>query len=799
MTPPDKGVRIPPEYCQYAGGACDQDFSDTQLNRGIFLYPSDPENIAATIEKTVEILRQYSGTTSWRTWKDFRQAGQIIFCTICKNMRFSDFVVADVTTLNFNLLFEIGFAIGLGLPVIPIRDKTYTRDKHEFEELGMLDSIGYVDFQNSGGLATALQQRLPVPAIPPPPSTINLAASLYVLKSPIETEAVVRMMSTLKKSPVRFRTYDAAETPRLSLQEARKQVGSSLAVIAHLVSPHREGHLVHNARCALITGIAMATGKFVLLMQEGHVQQPIDYRDVVSEYSTPDQVPSLVDRLVLQVIVRLQDARIRSIRPPDKLLERVDLGDVAAENEIRNLRSYFVGTAQFHDAKRGNARLVIGRKGSGKSALFYAVRDSVGNRQSHLVLDMKPEGHQFSRLRETVLSKLTSGVQEHTLTAFWNYILLCEIAHKILYTPAEGSWAHRDENRRSRYNELARVYESHTIKEAGDLSERLLRQVDRIAARYQDAPQITTASELTELLFRKEIPALDDAVAAYLDTKDDVTLLIDNLDKSWPTRGATKEDILILRTLLDASRKLKRQLDKRDIPFRCLVFLRNDIYEHLLQDTPDKGKDTAIILDYDDPELFKQIVSERIKLSTGLSGSFDEIWAAVFETHIGTEDSFQYVLDRTLMRPRDLLNFLHRAIEVAINRGHDRVYQEDFVKAEAVYSEDILLSIAFEFRDVFPYVKDPLYVFLGCDSHMDTGEVKSFLSKAGYSESDVEPALNLLVWFGILGVQESTQERARYAYQVRHNIEKVLAPLRQGGGYFVLHPAFRTALESVSF
>jgi hypothetical protein len=82
---------------------------------------------------------------------------------------------------------------------------------------------------------------------------------------------------------------------------------------------------------------------------------------------------------------------------------------------------------------------------------------------------------------------------------------------------------------------------------------------------------------------------------------------------------------------------------------------------------------------------------------------------------------------------------------------------------------------------------------------MDTGEVKSFLSKAGYSESDMEPALNLLVWFGILGVQESTQDRARYAYQVRHNIEKVLAPLRQGGGYFVLHPAFRTALESSIF
>jgi len=64
-------------------------------------------------------------------------------------MRFAELIIADVTTLNFNLLFEIGFALGLELPIIPIRDTTFTRNKREFERLGMLDTIGYLDFQNS--------------------------------------------------------------------------------------------------------------------------------------------------------------------------------------------------------------------------------------------------------------------------------------------------------------------------------------------------------------------------------------------------------------------------------------------------------------------------------------------------------------------------------------------------------------------------------------------------------------------------------------------------------------------------
>jgi hypothetical protein len=41
-----------------------------------------------------------------------------------------------------------------------------------------------------------------------------------------------------------------------------------------------------------------------------------------------------------------------------------------------------------------------------------------------------------------------------------------------------------------------------------------------------------------------------------------VWLLVDNLDKGWPTRGTTSEDILIVRSLLDATRKLQRQLGR---------------------------------------------------------------------------------------------------------------------------------------------------------------------------------------------------------------------------------------------
>ena len=128
------------------------------------------------------------------------------------------------------------------------------------------------------------------------------------------------MLSVLKKSAVRFRTFDVAETPRLSLQEARRQVESSVAIAAHLLTPARIGAKVHNARCALVAGLAMATGKAVLLLQEGDLVQPIDYRDIVVPYRSFDQIPRSLDGFLRRVIARLQD-RAPATRPtPAKIL-----------------------------------------------------------------------------------------------------------------------------------------------------------------------------------------------------------------------------------------------------------------------------------------------------------------------------------------------------------------------------------------------------------------------------------------------------------------------------------------------
>ena len=128
-------ILTPPDFCQYVDEACDQDFSSLEQRTAFFVYPGDPPQIAAAVEETIRLLpHPYHDA---RGWKTLPVAGQIIFCEICKAMREADTIVADVSTLNFNLMFEVGFAIGLGISVIPVRDTNYSRDKRAFEELGV--------------------------------------------------------------------------------------------------------------------------------------------------------------------------------------------------------------------------------------------------------------------------------------------------------------------------------------------------------------------------------------------------------------------------------------------------------------------------------------------------------------------------------------------------------------------------------------------------------------------------------------------------------------------------------------
>jgi hypothetical protein len=368
-----------------------------------------------------------------------------------------------------------------------------------------------------------------------------------------------------------------------------------------------------------------------------------------------------------------------------------------------------------------------------------------------------------------------------------------EIARKVVEDESNAS--HQSTDRRSAWLNLAEKFGQDTRSEQGDFSERLLGLVDGIIARGSSLASITSTPEITQLVYGSDIRGLSDALSSYMSAsrKEAIWLLIDNLDKSWPVQSARTEDILLIRSLLEASRKLQRQFETRATECHVIVFIRNDIYEHLVRDTPDRGKDTAVILDWADPEVFKEVIRRRIMRSTGLDGDFDTLWRAIFDSHVGGEESFAYILNRTLMRPREVLRFCRTCIDVAVSRGRDKVTESDVRQAERQCSEDSLVDVSFELRDVAERFGELPYAFHGASIPLALPQVHAKISHAGVAPEETERALDLLVWFGFLGYWISPDSE-RFSHSYQHDLRKMRSGLDADQAY-TIHPAFRVALD----
>lgn len=548
----------------------------------------------------------------------------------------------------------------------------------------------------------------------------------------------------------------------------------------------------------------MGSDRETLILQEGEEPVPVDYRDLVRVYRHPDDIDPLIADLVPKITERLQEVTFELSSPLQNLLDRINLSAPAAENEAAILEAYYVTTDEYNKALSGMIRVAVGRKGSGKTALFFRLRDKVRNDRQNVVLDLKPDGYQLKRFKSMVLDVVQEAVQEHVATAFWEYVLLLEICYKLLEKDREVHT--RDHTIYDAYRQLASLYETDTLIAEGDFSERMLRLVHRISDEFaelygQNNVERLSASEVTHLIYKHDIPKLKRELTDYLQHKKHIWILFDNLDKGWPTRGVEPTDIVILRALLDAARKIEQMLAQHHVEAHSVVFVRNDVYEHLVEGSPDRGKHGKVSLDWTDPDLLREFLRRRIVHGVMAQDEpFQRAWPQICISHVHGEDSSEYLIERSLLRPRNLLTLLAYAKSSAVNLGHTKITEEDIDKACRTYSADLGNDIGLEIRDVFPEAEDVLYYFIDAPSILTISEIKERLLSLSLAPERLTQLVEMLLWFAFLGVVApiGSEERGIFIYDVQYDMKKLrfLAEgLKDDSVSLRIHKAFRPFLE----
>lgn len=765
-------------------------------------YPSQDGSLASILREAVSKANAKVRDLRFEPWEFNDIAGNPLVSPIIEHIEESTFIVADVTYLNPNVVYEIGYAIGSSKRAFLIRHSTIEGERTLARQVGIFDTLGYQQYDDADTLCNRLTSHIQPDALSFS-TALNRKAPVYVVDTPEKDGVGTTMISRLKKARYRYRSFNPTEDPRLSAVDAIRQVAASAGVLLLLQNESGKedtASVVHNIRSLFVAGLAHAMKKPTLILCPAEHDAPLDVRDVVKRFRQSTDVVEHINVLALEITEHLQQADPAPI-DSSTLLQTLSIGDPTAENEMTTLSSYYLRTDEYSRALRGEVNLVVGRKGSGKTALFIQVRDKVRADKRNIVVDLKPEGYQLIKLKEDILTYLTEGTRQHLITAFWEYLLLLEIAYKLLEKD-RNTYKHNHELY-DLYVDLERMYRVEDFSAEGDFSERLLTLSQRIAEEYKakfsgkEGTKLAT-DQVTELLYRHDLRGLRDRISKYLERKQSVWVLFDNLDKGWSTSGVDVIDTIVLRCLIDAGRKVERDMRKAEHTVHCIVFIRNDVYEHLMQNSADYGKEMRAVLDWTDPDLLREML--RLRLVSGMdlrrpATPFEEIWTKLCVSHYAGEETAAYIIERSLMRPRNVIKIFSHCRGFANNLKHQKITEEDLDKGLLAYSNDLLVEVDHELTDVFPMAKDLLYYFLESKSDMTAAELREVIRSAKIDDEESGRVVDFLLYYGVIGLKSADAEK--YIYNVNYDLRQLRIRAERLGDSvrYVVNPAFCPALD----
>jgi hypothetical protein len=764
-------------------------------------YASKDEKVVDAIQSAVHRANSLAIPVRYEPWIFNDIPGVSLVSPILSRIEESAFIVADITHLNLNVVFEIGYAIGRQRRVFLIRYGSVEGDKELAKEAGIFDTLGYFEYASADDLRDRLTGH-----IESTPSSFNQGldhrAPMYIVESSARNSPSIMLTSRIKKAGYRYRSFNPAEDVRLSATDAIRQVSSSSGVAMLLQEETNPGAQAHNVRAMFVAGLASGMDKPILILAAAGFEAPLDVRDSVKSFRHPDDIVEVVAAFCPYV-----NSYAQQVEPPPietrGLLQSLSIGDPTAENEMTTLGHYYLRTEQYQRAVRGEVNLVVGRKGSGKTALFIQVRDKIRSDKRNIVVDLKPEGYQLLKLKEDILKYLGEGSRQHLVTGFWEYLILLEVAYKILEKDKNTYKFNHEIN--DLYVELERTYRTEDVSVEGDFSERLsalsLRLSDEYQRRHPEKEENTISSEeVSKILYAHDIRNLKKRISEYLEKKESVWILFDNLDKGWSTQGVDVIDATVLRCLVDAGRKLEREMAKAGHAFRCIIFVRNDVYEHLMQNSADYGKEMRATLDWTDADLLKEML--RLRLISSLDGqassmNFDALWRTVCASQIRGEDSANYVISRSLMRPRNVLKIFNHSRGFAANFNHVKIEEDDIEKGLKAYSQDLIIELDRELGDVSHEARDILYHFIDSTDELSEDNLRAILDGAGIDSTDLNRVVDFLLYYGVLGIRINGDDY--FIYDTNYDLKplKIRASRANNDFRYIINQAFWPALNVV--
>lgn len=481
------------------------------------------------------------------------------------------------------------------------------------------------------------------------------------------------------------------------------------------------------------------------------------------------------------------------VRNPEYNFCDVEWGPDEARGDVR-LPSYFVRIPEFQSLVDGGHRYIIGRKGTGKTAVLERIR---------LMVDSDPLAfHASLSLRNFPVQAMRSlrdtGYRDKSqFVPIWTFLFVIELARLILQDNSvagdEATGELRDFLERNHLLRESGIAE--TVTHLTGVKSKVTVLPKWLGGEIADEQQDTFAVPIhyqksTELLLQR-IESVPTECTYYL--------MIDELDEGYAAGDAGIR--LLLLALLRAAEDTAIRLQSSGIRFRPIVALRSDIFDGLEDNDLNKLDDSVARILWQGAlhgkYSLRKIVDARIRASLEMPSAVNP-WELVVdddddEKPRSVKSLWSYIATRTFERPRDLVKYLKLCRTHVGSSG--KLSYHAVSEAEREFSGWLYRELSDEIHSHLPVWKEALQCLtrigvgifssdrLVSEIEQDQG-IARWMKDHGKTTDDV---LEALFDFGVIG-NLSDQNRWLFHYK---DTDLVLNPQMRIIVHFGFHKKLR--------
>ena len=350
-------------------------------------------------------------------------------------------------------------------------------------------------------------------------------------------------------------------------------------------------------------------------------------------------------------------------------LQRLSFGESVAEREVEELSDYFVPIAAYKEALKAEHSIIVGRKGSGKTAILYKLAEELSSNPENHVCIIKPVAYELEGILQMLTQALPIAEKGFLIESFWKFLIYTELAKSVCDHLATLPVHYQQSDAEK---ELCKFVADNAPIIAQEFSIRLESVVRNLQAIGVAGSAETHRLRISELLHSNVISKLRFFLGRVLGKKRRVVILVDNLDKAWNQREDMPTLCNLLSGLLEVSRRIAADFEKSDhwrkaINLSLLIFLRSDIFAQIMRFIPERDKVSYSRITWDDPEILLSVIEQRL-LNSSVITSPNQIWSRYFCPTVQGIETRKYLTRFILPRPRDLIYLCKLALVNAVNR-----------------------------------------------------------------------------------------------------------------------------------